>query len=358
MENPTKVLVTGAAGFIGYHLCKSLIQKNYQVVGLDWISDQNNFKLKCDRLTQLGINYKSSNDFSYVSNLFSNFKFYRADITSQKQIDSIFNENIFDAVCHLAALAGVRNSIINPISYIKSNIIGFQNIIDAVRQSKISNFSYASSSSVYGGNENLPYSTSHNVDRPVSVYAATKKSNELIAHTYSHLYKISTTGMRFFTVYGPWGRPDMAYFIFAKALFEGKPIKVFNSGNMMRDFTYIDDIIKGIISIIENPLKVEFESMSKAKQNSSYQIFNIGNKSPINLMNLISIIEEVVGKKFEIIFSKLQPGDVKNTCADMDDFIKKFNYKPNTPLRLGIENFLKWYVDYNNIEIKLNLKLI
>ena len=341
-----KILVTGIAGFIGFHLSKKLISLGYEIIGIDNINDYYNLNLKYDRLENLGLDKKQniSHSFSETENL----KFYKADISDRKSVENIFKSESPDAVCNLAAQAGVRYSIENPDVYIQSNIIGFQNIIECCRNYGVKNLSYASSSSVYGGNENLPFSENDSVDSPISLYAATKKSNELVAYTYSHLYGVSTTGLRFFTVYGPWGRPDMALFLFVKALLENKPINVFNYGEMLRDFTYIDDIIEGVIRVIENPAISPSKKSKLNPTKAPYKIYNIGNNNPVKLMDFINAIENSLNKKFEINFMPLQPGDVPKTYADVNLLVKELNYKPNTPIQKGVDNFVSWYLKYYN----------
>ena len=296
------ILVTGIGGFIGYHLAKNLINNNYKVIGIDNLNPYYDVNLKKNRLKELKIYLKD--DISKYSN--DNLIFYKVDISNNTEIQKIFFENKIDAICHLAAQAGVRYSIKKPEAYIESNILGFQNVIEACRKYKIKNFSYASSSSVYGGNQNLPFSEKDRVDTPISLYAATKKSNELVAYTYSHLYGIQTTGLRFFTVYGPWGRPDMALFLFVKALLNNKPIDVYNNGKMLRDFTFIDDIVGGIIKVIQNPAKTPLEKSEFNPTKAPYKIYNIGNNSPTKLMDFISAIEHILNKKFDINYMAIQ----------------------------------------------------
>ena len=336
------ILVTGIAGFIGFHLTKKLLAKGYDVVGIDNINNYYDINLKNDRLKELGLNRKGKNWNSTILNL----KFYNIDISDRKSVSQIFSENKINAVCNLAAQAGVRYSIENPDAYIQSNIIGFQNIIECCRNYGVKNLSYASSSSVYGGNENLPFSENDAVDSPISLYAATKKSNELVAYTYSHLYGIPTTGLRFFTVYGPWGRPDMALFLFVRAILENKPINVFNNGEMLRDFTYIDDMGEGVIRVIENPAKSPSKKSRLNPTKAPYKIYNIGNNNPVKLMDFIVAIENSLNKKFEINFMPLQPGDVPKTYANIDLLVKELNYKPNTTIEKGIDNFVRWYLQY------------
>ena len=340
------ILVTGIGGFIGYHLAKNLINNNYKVIGIDNLNPYYDVNLKKNRLKELKIYLKD--DISKYSN--DNLIFYKVDISNNTEIQKIFFENKIDAICHLAAQAGVRYSIKKPEAYIESNILGFQNVIEACRKYKIKNFSYASSSSVYGGNQNLPFSEKDRVDTPISLYAATKKSNELVAYTYSHLYGIQTTGLRFFTVYGPWGRPDMALFLFVKALLNNKPIDVYNNGKMLRDFTYIDDIVGGIIKVIQNPAKTPLEKSEFNPTKAPYKIYNIGNNSPTKLMDFISAIEHILNKKFDINYMAIQPGDVPKTFANIDTLVNDFNYRPSTPIIEGVEKFIKWYLKYYKIK--------
>ena len=342
-----KILVTGAAGFIGFHLVKHLLQIGHSVVGVDQINNYYDVKLKMDRLAFSGIIFKiSKGELGVRSSKYHSYIFYKASLEDKAAINNIVNKEQPDAICNLAAQAGVRHSIENPDAYIKSNILGFQNIIEASRTFNIKNFSYASSSSVYGGNENLPFSENDRVDNPISLYAATKKSNELVAFTYSHLYGISTTGLRFFTVYGPWGRPDMALFLFVKAILSGESINVFNNGNMLRDFTYIDDIIQGIVKVIENPVKTPKESTQINPTKAPYKIYNIGNNNPVKLMDFIYAIEKSLDKKFEINFMPIQPGDVPKTYANVDLLANELGYRPATPIQVGIDNFVNWYLEY------------
>lgn len=345
-----KILITGSAGFIGYHLSKKLIERGDIVIGLDQINDYYDINLKYSRLRELGIEMdKIESGKKIRSSIYNNHFFYKVNLEDMKFIDSVFKNEKFDAVCNLAAQAGVRYSLINPKAYIDSNIVGFSNILEACRQNDVENLSYASSSSVYGLNKKTPFSTIDNVDHPVSLYAATKKSNELMAHTYSHLFGIRTTGLRFFTVYGPWGRPDMAIFLFVKAALENKPINVFNHGKMIRDFTYIDDVVKGVISVIDNPAErfAEYDTNPSPNCSSSpYKVYNIGNNNPIKLMDFINAIEKKLDVTIKKNFIKIQPGDVPATFADVSDLQADFNYKPNTSIDLGISNFIDWYEDY------------
>lgn len=345
-----KILVTGSAGFIGYHLSKKLIERGDTVIGVDQINDYYDIELKYSRLKDLGIEKdKIEKGKKIASSVYYNHSFYKGNLEDKDFIDFVFKNEKPEAVCNLAAQAGVRYSLKNPKAYIDSNIVGFINILEACRHNGVENLSYASSSSVYGLNKNLPFSTKDNVDHPVSLYAASKKSNELMAHTYSHLFGIRTTGLRFFTVYGPWGRPDMALFLFARAALENQTIDVYNHGNMVRDFTYIDDIVKGVISVIDNPAKnsMDFEKNPSPNTSSApYRVYNIGNNNPVNLMDFITAIEKKIGKTVKKNFMEIQPGDVPATYADVTDLENDFNYKPNTSIDFGISKFIDWYKDY------------
>ena len=336
-----KILVTGAAGFIGFHLCRSLLKKGHAVVGLDNINDYYDVNLKYARLNELGIVRGEAEMFlnKSIGDLFNDsFEFVRMNLEDRENLPVLFNENKFDVVCNLAAQAGVRYSIENPESYIDSNIVGFLNILECCRHNKIKHLLYASSSSVYGENKKVPFSTSDNVDHPISLYAATKKSNELMAHTYSHLYNIPTTGMRFFTVYGPWGRPDMAPMLFSEAISKGKLIKVFNQGNMSRDFTYIDDIVNGIEILLKNLPNIE---------DMPYRILNIGNGNPQSLGNFIKAIETSFGKEAKKEFLPMQPGDVPQTWADISR-VEELGYKSKIGINEGVQNFVVWFKKYNS----------
>ena len=328
-----KILVTGAAGFIGFHLSKKLISQGFLVVGLDNINDYYDPNLKLDRLKKLGIDITEAKRNNQISE-FQSFKFIRANLEDKKTLMELFKNEKFDIVCNLAAQAGVRYSLTNPHAYLNSNILGFLNILECCRYNKINHLIYASSSSVYGLNKKIPFSVKHNVDNPISLYAATKKSNELMAHTYSHLYELPTTGLRFFTVYGPWGRPDMALFLFTKAIIDGKAIDVYNFGKMQRDFTYIDDIVEGIFKII----------IKEKKQD--YNIYNIGNNNTVELLDFISNIEKKLGKIAKKNMLPIQPGDVSKTWANVDQLIKDYNYQPSTSIKDGIDRFIDWYIDY------------
>jgi UDP-glucuronate 4-epimerase len=333
-----KILVTGAAGFIGFHLSKKLCEVGWNVVGLDNMNNYYDVKLKQDRLDQLL--------------KFTNFNFTRIDLAERELMKKLFEEEKFDYVVNLAAQAGVRYSLKNPYSYIDSNLSGFLNILEGCRYNPVKHLIYASSSSVYGANTKMPFSVHDNVDHPVSLYAATKKANELMAHTYSNLYNIPTTGLRFFTVYGPWGRPDMALFLFTKNIAEGKPIDVYNNGKMKRDFTYIDDIVDGVLKLIPtiptpNPKWNGFEPDS-ATSFAPYKLYNIGNNQPVELLRFIEIIEENLNKKAIRKLMPIQPGDVPATYADVEDLINAVNFKPNTPIEVGIGKFIEWFKKYYN----------
>ena len=331
-----KVLVTGAAGFIGFYTVKKLLEANIQVVGLDNLNTYYDPSLKQDRLAQL------NND--------KNFTFYKAELSNQQVINTIFIEHKISKVIHLAAQAGVRYSLENPHAYVESNILGFLNILEACRQHNVEHLIYASSSSVYGSNIKIPFSVKDSVDHPVSLYAATKKSNELMAHTYSNLYQLPTTGLRFFTVYGPWGRPDMAYFSFTKKIFQGETIQVFNNGDMMRDFTYIQDIVNGITQVIDRVPKSNSDwdrhNPDPSSSYAPYKIYNIGNHQPINLLRFITILEELIGKKAKLEFLPMQPGDVQSTYADIDDIQSDTGFKPTTSIESGLFEFVDWYKRY------------
>jgi UDP-glucuronate 4-epimerase len=349
-----KILITGTAGFIGFHLAKYAIGRGDEVVGLDCINDYYDINLKYNRLKETGI---FGEDLEYgkivKSKKVPNYRFIKLQLEDKEEIDKLFISERFDKVCNLAAQAGVRYSLQNPMAYVNSNIVGFINILEACRNNNISHLAYASSSSVYGLNESMPFSTHDNVDHPISLYAASKKSNELMAHSYSHLFGLPTTGLRFFTVYGPWGRPDMALFIFAKNIIEGKPIQVFNEGNMLRDFTYISDIVQGIIRVIDNPSIGNWNWSGKNPDPSSskapYKIYNIGNSSPVKLMDFIGAIEESLGQKAIIEYLPMQAGDVPATWANVDDLIEDLGYKPDTSVAQGIQNFIKWYKEYYSV---------
>jgi UDP-glucuronate 4-epimerase len=346
-----KILVTGTAGFIGFHLAKKLIEAQHEVIGLDLINDYYDINLKYARLEQTGI---ARADITYgkpvPSRLHPNYRFIQLKLEDRDSLNELFRKEKFDRVCNLAAQAGVRYSLTNPHAYIDSNIIGFINILEACRHNDVRHLAYASSSSVYGLNEKIPFSEKHNVDHPISLYAATKKSNELMAHTYSYLFGLPTTGLRFFTVYGPWGRPDMALFIFTKAILAGKPIQVFNNGLMERDFTYVDDIVEGIFRVLmKEPLENKSWSGLEPDPSTSpapYRIFNIGNSKPVKLMDFIHAIEKAIGKEALIEYMPMQAGDVKRTWADLENLSQYAGFKPSTSIQDGISNFIKWYLAY------------
>ncbi|MDE0582093.1 NAD-dependent epimerase [Planococcus sp. A6] len=335
-----KILITGAAGFIGSTLSKKLVLDGYKVIGIDNLNDYYSVTLKTDRLEQL------KNE---------NFTFYKADLENNKEITNIFSTEKPDVVVNLAAQAGVRYSLENPRAYIDSNIVGYLNILEACRHSVVKHLIYASSSSVYGANTSLPFSVHDNIDHPLSLYAATKKANELMAHTYSNLYNIPTTGLRFFTVYGPWGRPDMALFMFTKNILEGKPIDVFNNGEMMRDFTYVDDIVEAISRLIDKPAKPNpewtGESPDPGTSYAPYQIYNIGNNSPVKLLDFIEAIEEKTGKKAIKNYMPLQAGDVPATYANVEDLFRDLDFQPQTNIKDGVGKFVEWYVDYYGVKL-------
>ena len=334
-----KILVTGAAGFIGSMLSIRLLERGDEVVGIDNHNDYYDPKIKEARLERL-VKY-------------TNYKHYKTDLNDNKKLSEIFKIHKFQKVVNLAAQAGVRYSIENPLAYINSNIVGFAYILENCRNNKIEHLVYASTSSVYGANTKMPFSEHDSVNHPLSVYAASKKSNELMAHSYSYLYQLPTTGLRFFTVYGPWGRPDMALFKFTKAILEDKPIDVFNNGKHTRDFTYIDDIVEGVIKTLDNPAISNINWNSKhpdpATSKAPWQIYNIGNNKPVPLMDYIKAIEKALDKKAKINFLPLQPGDVPDTYANVDNLEKKFNYKPSTSVVEGVSSFVTWYKDYYKI---------
>ena len=344
-----KYLVTGAAGFIGYHLINAILERGDSVVGIDSINDYYDINLKFARLHEAGISQSASlwNE-SVQSSVYQTYRFVRMKLEDKDALQHIFEVERFDYVINLAAQAGVRYSIENPDAYIQSNIIGFFNILEACRFFPVKHLFYASSSSVYGFNEKVPFSENDNVDRPVSLYAATKKSNELMAHSYSHLFGINSTGLRFFTVYGPWGRPDMAMFSFTKAIIEEKEIKVFNSGNLSRDFTYIDDIVEGIMSLINNIEKDKYEPIQNNNNSKAgyYEIVNIGNNHPEKLMDFIHLLEDSIVKKAIIKYMPMQQGDVFTTYADIDKISSMSSFKPKTKLNEGIVKFVEWYKYY------------
>jgi UDP-glucuronate 4-epimerase len=332
----SKKMVTGAAGFIGFHLCKRLIEEGDEVVGIDNLNDYYDVALKKARLAQLESKKK--------------FKFIKLSLEKKEDILSLFKSEEFDVVVNLAAQAGVRYSLINPYAYLDSNIYGFLNILEGCRHAKAKHLVFASSSSVYGLNTRMPFSVHQNVDHPISLYGATKKANELMAHSYSYLFGIPTTGLRFFTVYGPWGRPDMALFLFTKAMLENRPIDIYNFGNMERDFTYIDDIIEGVIRVMKripdpNP-QWSSENPDPATSAAPFKLYNIGNNNPVKLLNLIQVLEACLGKKAKKNFLPIQPGDVPATFADVENLIKDVDFKPITPIEEGVKKFVDWYQGY------------
>ena len=329
--NMANLLVTGVAGFVGFHLCQRLLDRRDTIIGIDNLNDYYDVSLKQARLEQL----KNRSGFS----------FKKLDLADREGINQLFAQGNFEQVAHLAAQAGVRYSLKNPYAYVDSNLVGFLNILEGCRHSQIQHLVYASSSSVYGANKKIPFSVEDNVDYPISLYAATKKSNELIAHSYSHLYHIPMTGLRFFTIYGPWGRPDMAMFIFTKAILEEKPIDVFNYGKMQRDFTYIDDIVEGVIRTLDRIP----QSGENPQTNAPYKLYNIGNNQPIELLHLIEVLETALGKPAIKNFMPIQPGDVPITYADVDALIQDIDFQPNTSIEVGVQNFVEWYRSYYQV---------
>jgi UDP-glucuronate 4-epimerase len=331
-----KILVTGSAGFIGFHLCKRLIDRGDKIIGIDNLNNYYEVTLKVERLKHIEGR--------------RHFKFIKIDIMDKNSIAMLFAKEKFDIVVNLAAQTGVGYSLINPHAYIDSNIVGFINILEGCRHNKTGHLVFASSSSVYGANTQMPFSVHQNVDHPLSLYAATKKANELMAHTYSHLYNLPSTGLRFFSVYGPWGRPDMVLFLFTKAILDGKPINVYNHGKMQRDFTYIDDIVEGIVRVMDqiptpNP-HWSGNNPDSATSYAPYRLYNIGNNNPIELLKFIEILEDCLGRKAKKNFLPMQPGDVPSTSADVDDLTKNVGFKPTTSLETGIKEFVYWYRNY------------
>ncbi|MCK4630990.1 MAG: NAD-dependent epimerase [Bacteroidales bacterium] len=343
-----KILITGTAGFIGFHLAKKLLDGGNTVVGMDNINDYYDQKLKFARLAETGIE-KAEIEWNkpVKSHNYPKYTFYRTNLEDREAMGSLFREEQFDRVVHLAAQAGVRYSLENPHAYINCNLVGFMNILESCRHNAVKHLVYASSSSIYGLNKSMPFSVHDNVDHPVSLYAATKKSNELMAHTYSHLYGLPTTGLRFFTVYGPWGRPDMALFIFTEKIMKGEQIDVYNHGKMERDFTYIDDIIEGVIRVLNKPPEgnSDWDPMQPdpATSPAPYKMYDIGNNNPVKLMDFVHAIEEATGKKAKINYMPIQPGDVEKTWADVKDLIQHFGYKPDTEIEEGVRRFVEWY---------------
>lgn len=341
-----KILVTGVAGFIGFQLTKELLKNGHDVFGIDNINDYYNVDLKYARLGELGVDRKcAQKEGSYCnSKAYPNFGFKKLDLDDRMGLPEIFKKEQFEVVCNLAAQAGVRYSLENPEAYVDSNIVGFLNILECCRNYGVKHLVYASSSSVYGLNKEVPFKVDQAVDNPISLYAATKKSNELMAYTYSHLFGFRTTGLRFFTVYGPWGRPDMAMFLFTKSIVDGKPIQIFNSGDLERDFTYIDDIVNGMLPIVED------RYTSKYNTEQLYHLYNIGNSKPVRLMDFIETIENCLGKKAIMEMKPMQPGDVTKTWADVSGLEKDYNYRPNTPIKDGVGRFVVWYKRYYGVE--------
>jgi UDP-glucuronate 4-epimerase len=334
-------LVTGAAGFIGFHVSRRLLERGDRVVGLDNLNDFYDVQLKQDRLAEL--------------EQLSAFSFHRIDLADRTAMAELFSDSEFECVVHLGAQAGVRYSIENPHAYIDSNLVGFANVLEGCRHHGVQHLVYASSSSVYGANTTMPFAVHHSVDHPVSLYAATKKANELMAHTYSHLYGLPTTGLRFFTVYGPWGRPDMAIFKFTKAIVEGRPIDVYNQGRMRRDFTYIDDVTEGVIRVVDDVSQPNpdwsSEKPDPATSFAPYRVYNVGNHRPVELMRLIEVLEDCLGKTAKKNFLPMQPGDVPATYADVEDLMREVGFKPDTPIEEGVPRFVQWYRGYYQLDL-------
>ncbi len=334
-----KILVTGAAGFIGSHVSQKLLERGDEVVGLDNLNAYYDPRLKCARLQRLQAR--------------PGFRFVELSVEDRDSITALFHHEGFERVVHLAAQAGVRYSLTHPHAYVDSNLVGFMNILEGCRHASVEHLVYASSSSVYGSNRQLPFSIHHNVDHPLSLYAATKKANELMAHTYSHLYRLPTTGLRFFTVYGPWGRPDMALFLFTERILAGKPIDVFNYGKHSRDFTYIDDIVEGIVRVLDKIAAPSAdwtgEQPDPGTSDAPYRIYNIGNNQPAELLRYIEVIERCLGRKAVMNLLPLQPGDVPDTAADVEDLVRDVGYRPSTMIEVGVERFLEWYKRYYNV---------
>jgi UDP-glucuronate 4-epimerase len=337
----TRVLVTGAAGFIGYHLTQRLIARGEEVIGIDNLNAYYDVRLKHARLERLSV--------------LDGFEFKKLDLEDAAAMDTLFKTGRFDRVVNLAAQAGVRYSLTNPRSYVRSNVDGFLNVLEGCRHTGVRHLVFASSSSVYGANTQLPFSVHHNVDHPISMYAATKKANELMAHTYAHLFSVPTTGLRFFTVYGPWGRPDMALFLFARAIIAGEPIQVFNHGKMQRDFTYVDDIVEGIVRVLDRPARPnpswDTSAPDPATSTAPYRIYNIGNNNPVPLLRLIEALEQELGRSAVKEFRDMQPGDVPATYADVDDLVRDVGFHPGTPIEEGVARFVEWYRSYTAVAI-------
>ncbi len=353
-KNPVKkILVTGTAGFIGFHLVKSLLGTGYEIVGLDNINDYYDVDLKYARLSETGIpSGKIGYNKPVTSGISDKYRFIKMDLEDKENLLALFGQEKFDLVVNLAAQAGVRYSFSHPDAYIGSNITGFLNILEACRYHPVEHLVFASTSSVYGLNEHMPFSVHQNVDHPASLYAASKKSNELMAHSYSHLFRIPVTGLRFFTVYGPWGRPDMALYIFTKSILSGQAINVHNEGRMERDFTYVDDIVQGVIRVMESPAQPAGKDESPqdpAFSTAPYRLYNIGNSKPVKLMDFIRAIEKELGQKAEMNLIHIQPGEVEKTWADVSDLARHFSYSPGTPIHDGVKKFIGWYRDYYRI---------
>jgi UDP-glucuronate 4-epimerase len=341
-----KILITGTAGFIGFHLAKALLERGDQIIGIDNINDYYDVNLKYKRLAETGIMRKAiTYNQSAQSIIYPNYQFFKLDLSDRSNLEQLFAGQKFDKVINLAAQAGVRYSLENPQAYIDANITGFLNILECCRYNNIKHLVYASSSSVYGNNSKMPLSTSDSVDHPISLYAATKKSNELMAHTYSHLFGIPTTGLRFFTVYGPYGRPDMALFLFTKAILAGEPIQIFNNGEMKRDFTYVTDIVRGIVRVLDHVPQPSVDNLidPSVSKTASYKIYNIGNSSPVRLMDFIEAIETKLGIQAKKELLPMQPGDVPMTWADTSDLQSNLDYRPDTPIKEGVGKFIDWY---------------
>ncbi|MFP4109022.1 MAG: NAD-dependent epimerase [Desulfonatronovibrio sp.] len=342
-----KILITGTAGFIGFHLALAFARRGDEVIGIDNINDYYDVGVKYGRLEHSGFSGPYDSGRLIWSDKYPNLGFIRMNLEDREGLEKLFREQKFDRVCNLAAQAGVRYSLTNPHAYVNSNVVGYVNLLECCRHNNIEHFVFASSSSVYGLNETQPFSTHDNVDHPISLYAATKKSNELMAHTYAHLYRLPCTGLRFFTVYGPWGRPDMALFLFTRAIMKGRPINVFNHGKMQRDFTYIDDIVEGVIRVVDkvpsgNPAW-SGKNPDPASSRAPYKLYNIGNNNPVQLMDFITTLEKTLGRKAEKNLLPLQPGDVPSTYADVEDLVEDLGYKPETTVQEGISRFIEWY---------------
>lgn len=351
-----KILITGTAGFIGFHLAERLARQfpSYEIIGLDNINDYYDINLKYARLKESGINKEAINYNSFVKSLkYPNYRFIKLNLEDRENISHLFDHEKFNIVIHLAAQAGVRYSLQNPYTYIDSNIIGFLNILEGCRHNPLEHLIFASSSSVYGANKKMPFSVHDHTDHPLSLYGTTKKSNELMAHAYSNLFNIPSTGLRFFTVYGPWGRPDMALFLFAKAIIEGKPIELFNFGKMKRDFTYIDDIVEAMIRLINKPPHEDgnwnAENPDPASSFCPFRVFNIGNSSPVEVSYVVDLLEKYLGRNAEKILVPIQPGDVPATMADVDDLWGYVKFKPSTSIEAGTNKFIEWFKQYHSV---------